>query len=84
MEGKHGKVVVLLGTVTEQIDVSLKSFDHATHTLRGVRCHQLDDAVLTILFLPVVLRLVQSVGVEQHHTAAGQVHLFAHIFQVGP
>ena len=27
---------------------------------------------------------VQAVGVEQHYTAAGQINLPAHIFQVGP
>ena len=45
---------------------------------------QLDNAIVAILFLLAVLGFVQAVGVEQHYTAAGQVHLFAYIFQVGP
>ena len=76
-EGQNGEVVVLLSTVAELVDVSLEGLDDVARRLRSVRRHQLEDAVLAILLLLAVLCLVETISVEQHHTAYGQGEIFA-------
>jgi hypothetical protein len=74
----------LLGTIAEQVGVVLEGLDNGASAFESVRCHQFDDALFAILLLLAVLCLVQTIGIEQYHAAAGQFHFFAHKFQFRP
>ena len=66
-DGKHRQVVALLRTVHKRLHICLHTFDDFARTAVGHGGESLHHPLLAVLHMVAVLRLGQTIGVEEQH-----------------